>query len=231
MQLHVPDPDYTGSPRAIRSFWLAIRLMLSALLAIWLVFGLDALLPFDLTQFGLRPREVLGLLGLVTTPFLHGNLNHLLSNSLPLFIGGVAMLFLYPTAALPALPVILIGSSALAWLFARSSVHIGASGVVYGILAFVFVSGMLRRDLRSVGVSMMIWLLYGSMIWGVLPSGQGTSWELHLSGAAIGLIMAFLLKSLDRPPIKRYDWEDDDEEIEVGPDGQRTPEQPWREWR
>jgi membrane associated rhomboid family serine protease len=175
MQLHVPDPDYTGSPRAIRSFWLAIRLMVLALLTIWLVFGLDLLLPIELTQYGLRPRDGLGLLGLITTPFLHGNLNHLFSNSLPLFVGGVAMLFIYPSAALRALPVIFIGSSALAWLFARPSVHIGASGLVYGILAFVFVSGVLRRDLRSVGVSMMIWFLYGSMIWGVLPSGQGTS--------------------------------------------------------
>ena len=231
MQLHVPDPDYTGSPRAIRSFWLAIRLMVVALLAVWLVFILDVLLPVDLTRYGLRPREAVGLLGLVTTPFLHGNLNHLLSNSLPLFIGGVAMLFLYPTAALRALPVIFLGSSALAWLFARSSVHIGASGLVYGILAFVFFSGMLRRDLRSVGVSMMIWLLYGSMIWGVLPSRQGTSWELHLSGAVIGLVMAVLLKPLDRPPIKRYDWEDEDDEDDVGPDGSRSTDQPWREWQ
>lgn len=231
MQLHVPDPDYTGSPRAIRSFWLAIRLMAVTLLAVWLVFILDVLLPFDLTRFGLRPREAIGLLGVVTTPFLHGNLNHLVSNSLPLFIGGVAMLFLYPTAALRALPVIFLGSAALAWLFARPSVHIGASGLVYGILAFVFVSGMLRRDLRSVGVSMMIWLLYGSMIWGILPSGQGTSWELHLSGAAIGLVMAFLLKSLDRPPIKRYDWEDEDDDDEIGPDGARSSDQPWREWQ
>jgi len=230
MQLHVPDPDYTGSPRAIRSFWLAIRLMILALLLIWVVFVLDVLLPFDLTQFGLRPREIVGLLGLMTTPLLHGNLNHLFSNSLPFFVGGVAMLFLYPTAALRALPAIYLGSSALAWLFARPSLHIGASGLIYGILAFVFVSGILRRDLRSVGVSMMIWLLYGSMIWGVLPSGQGTSWELHLSGAVIGLFMAFLLKALDRPPIKRYDWEDDDEDDDIDPDGDRSSDQPWRDW-
>lgn len=230
MQLHVPDPDYTGSPSAIRSLWLAIRLMVLALLIVWLVFGLDLLLPIELTQFGLRPRDGLGLVGLVTTPFLHGNLNHIFSNSLPLFVGGVAMLFIYPSAALRALPVIFFGSSALAWLFARPSVHIGASGLVYGILAFVFVSGILRRDLRSVGVSMVIWLLYGSMIWGVLPSGQGTSWELHLSGTMIGVVMALVLKPLDRPPIKRYDWEDEDDEAFPEPDGGSSARQPWRDW-
>ncbi len=229
MQLHVPDPDYTGSPSAIRSFWLAIRLIFGLLIVIWAVFGFERLLQIELTQFGLRPRESLGLLGIVTTPLLHGNFNHLLSNSLPLFVGGVALLFLYPTAALRAFPAIYLGSSALAWLYARSSLHIGASGLVYGILAFVFFSGMLRRDLRSVGVSLLIWLLYGSMIWGVLPSGQGTSWELHLSGALIGTVMAFMLKRMDRPPIKRYDWEDEDDDLD--PDDAAASDQPWRDWR
>ncbi|AKS41807.1 rhomboid family intramembrane serine protease [Wenzhouxiangella marina] len=224
MQLHVPDPDYTGSPRAIRSFWLAVRLVVGLLIVIWAVFGFERLMAIDLTQFGLRPRELAGLLGLATTPLLHGNFSHLMSNTLPLFVGGVAMLFLYPVAALRAFPLIYVGSSGLAWLFARSSLHIGASGLIYGILAFVFVSGLIRRDLRSVGVSLMIWLLYGSMIWGVLPTGSGTSWELHLSGAAVGLVLAFLLERHDRPPLKRYDWEDESE-FEEGED-----EQPWRDW-
>jgi len=251
MQLHVPDPDYTGSPSAIRSFWLAIRLITGLLIVIWAVFWFERLLKIELSQFGLRPRETIGLLGLMTTPLLHGNFSHLLSNSVPLFVGGVALLFLYPTAALRALPSIYIGSSALAWLFARSSLHIGASGLVYGILAFVFVSGMLRMDLRSVGVSLMIWLLYGSMIWGVFPSGQGTSWELHFSGALIGTLMAIVLKRFDRPPIKRYDWEDEDENgddfdfSDNNGDGNRdldqesdtesserpSDDQPWRDWR
>ncbi|MEN1729739.1 MAG: rhomboid family intramembrane serine protease, partial [Pseudomonadota bacterium] len=210
--------------------------------------GFERLLGIELSQFGLRPREPIGLLGLLTTPLLHGNFNHLLSNTIPLFVGGVALLFLYPSAALRAVPAIYLGSSALAWLFARPSLHIGASGLVYGLLAFVFVSGILRRDLRSVGVSLMIWLLYGSMIWGVIPSGQGTSWELHFSGAAIGVVMAYWLKQFDRPPLKRYDWEDEDDDDGPGPrrwdefeehhlnadddpevDDQRRSEQPWRD--
>jgi membrane associated rhomboid family serine protease len=227
MQLHVPDPDYTGSARAIRSFWLAIRLVLGLLIVMWAVYGFELLLSIELSGFGLRPREGIGLLGLVTTPLLHGNFNHILSNSVPLFVGGVALLFLYPVAALRALPLIYFGSSGLAWLFARSSVHIGASGLVYGILAFVFVSGMLRRDVRSVGVSLMIWLLYGSMIWGVIPSVEGTSWELHLSGAMIGVIMAFLLKHHDRPPLKRYDWEDEDEALDSESPDDEIP--PWKQ--
>jgi len=223
MQLQVPDPDYTGSPRAARSFLLAIKLIFGLLVIIWSVFLFERVMAIDLSRFGLRPRDPMGLLGMLTVPLLHGNLNHLVSNSVPLFVGGVAMLFLYPVAALRALPAIYIGSSALAWCFARSSLHIGASGVVYGILTFVFVSGLLRRDVRSVGVSLMIWFFYGSMIWGVLPVKHGMSWELHLSGALIGIVMALVLDKYDRPPIKRYDWEDE-EIIESEED---DPDRPW----
>ncbi len=228
MQLRAPDPDYTGSPRAVRSFWLAIKLIFSLLIVIWAVFLFERVAGIDLSRFGLRPRDLVGLLGVVTTPLLHGNFNHLISNSLPLFVGGVAMLFLYPVSALRALPAIYLGSSALAWLFARSSLHIGASGLVYGMLAFVFISGLLRRDIRSVGVSLMIWFLYGSMIWGVLPVKQGMSWELHLSGALIGLVMAVLLRHYDRPPVKRYDWEDDDL---IEPATDEDSDRPWRDQR
>ena len=225
MLFREPDPAYTASARAGRNFWLAIRLTLAFLAVIWSVFLFEHLLAIDLARFGLRPRESIGLLGLLTTPLLHGSFNHLTSNTIPLFVGGVAMLFLYPVSALRALPLIYLGSSALAWLFARPSLHIGASGLVYGMLAFVFVSGLIRRDLRSVAVSMMVFFFYGSMIWGVLPGVQSTSWELHLSGAVIGMLLAWLMASFDRPPLRRYDWEDEPDEPADDED-----DQPWRRW-
>ena len=103
-----------------------------------------------------------------------------------------------------------LGSGLLGWCYGRPSIHIGASGFVYGLLAFVFVSGMFRQDMRSVGVSLVVWFLYGSMIWGVLPIRPQMSWELHLSGAILGVIMAILYRNWDREPLKRYEWEDDD---------------------
>lgn len=212
MDLRTPDPAYTASKRARQNFVLAIKLTLGFLVLVWAVFLFEQLLGLDLSRFGLRPRQGAGLLGLITTPLLHGNLAHIASNSIPLFVGGVAMLFLYPNSSLRALPMIYVGSAALAWVFARPSLHIGASGLVYGILAFVFVSGILRRDMRSVGVSLMIWFFYGSMLWGVLPAERGTSWELHASGMVIGVLMAFVFRRWDLPPLKRYDWEDDEHE-------------------
>ncbi len=209
MRLDLPDPDYAASRRASENFLLAIKLAVGFLALVWLVFALDQLLGLDLIQFGLRPREAPGLFGLVTTPLLHANFAHIASNSAPLFVGGVAMLFLYPNSSLRVLPLLYIGVSAAAWVFARPSLHIGASGLVYGMLAFVFVSGILRRDVRSVGVSLMVWFLYGSMIWGVFPGGQNMSWELHLSGLLWGLALAFVFRHWDQPPIKRYEWEDE----------------------
>ncbi len=218
MDLRTPDPAYTASRRARSNFILAIKLSAVMLVAIWIVFLFDQLTGLDLARFGLRPRDGAGLLGLFTVPLLHGSLSHVASNSIPLFVGGVAMLFLYPNSSVRALPMIYIGSAALAWVFARPSLHIGASGLVYGILAFVFVSGILRRDIRSVGVSLMIWFFYGSMVWGVLPVQQGVSWELHASGMVVGVLMAFVFRRWDLPPLKRYDWEDEEHENDDLPD-------------
>ncbi len=212
MRLDMPDPDYSASGRARSNFRLAVKLSLGFVGLVWLMFGLQQLIGPQMTALGLRPRDPAGLLGLVTTPLLHGSFSHLLSNSLPLFVGGVAMLFLYPNSSLRVLPALYLGSAALAWTFARPSIHIGASGLVYGMLTYVFVAGILRRDLRSVGVSLMVWFFYGSMVWGVFPLAPRMSWELHASGLVLGLVLAFVYRRWDRPPIKRYDWEDEDDD-------------------
>jgi membrane associated rhomboid family serine protease len=108
------------------------------------------------------------------------------------------------------MPTIWLGSGLLAWIIGRPSLHFGASGFVYGLLAYVFVSGILRMDMRSVAVSVMVWFLYGSMIWGVLPIRPNMSWELHLSGAILGVALAIAFRRWDVAPVKRYTWEDDD---------------------
>lgn len=212
MQLRFPDPDYAGSRRAQRSFWLALKLSFGFILLLWIIHVLQALSPLNLTGLGLRPREVSGLSGLLFTPLLHGSFEHLVSNSMPLFIGGVALLFLYPNSALRVFPLLYFGTSALAWVFARPSIHIGASGLVYGILTYVFIAGILRRDVRSVGVSLMVWFLYGSMIWGIFPVAPRMSWELHATGLVLGAVLALVYRSWDRPPVKTYEWELEDEE-------------------
>ena len=210
MQLHKPDQDFVSSKRAASNFSLAFRLSLGLTAFIWFVFIADAYLNLGLSRYGLRPRDLQGLIGIVTAPMLHGDLEHIFSNTLPLIISLTAVLYLYPNSALRLIPMVWLGSGLLGWMTGRPSSHSGASGFVYGLLAFVFLSGVFRQDMRSVGVSLIVWFLYGSMIWGVLPIRPGMSWELHLSGAILGVVMAFLYRDWDKVPIKRYEWEDDD---------------------
>jgi membrane associated rhomboid family serine protease len=108
----------------------------------------------------------------------------------------------------------------LVWVFGRGSVHLGASGIVYGLVSYVFVAGLLRRDRRAIAASLLVAFMYGSLAWGVLPIEPGVSWEMHLSAAVIGVSLALALRKLDIPPRKRYTWErqaaeDDDEELFV----------------
>lgn len=227
MEIKTPDPRYTTSPRSRANFVLACKLALGFAVVMWVVFLVDHIFGLRLARFGLWPREPAGLLGLLTVPLLHGNLGHIAANTVPLLVGGAALLYLYPHSSLRALPVLYSGTTLLAWTFARAgSTHIGASGFVYGILTYVFVAGVLRRDMRAVGVSLLIWFLYGSYVWGIFPDGSNTSWELHLSGMVLGVVMAWLYRNWDRPPIRRYSWELEED------DGDEPHAQPWRDdWK
>jgi membrane associated rhomboid family serine protease len=219
MALGKPDPRYTQSQRAKSSFRLALRISLFVIAILWVIFVIDAVLGLRLGRFGLRPGSIPGLVGILSAPLLHANFQHLLSNSFPLLISLTATLYLYPASSVRVIPLIWLGSGGIAWLIGRPSLHFGASGLIYGLLAFVFMSGILRRDMRSVSVSLLVGFLYGSMVWGVLPIRPHMSWEMHLSGAVMGILLAFLFRKWDRVPLVRYDWEDDDRVPEWYPEG------------
>jgi membrane associated rhomboid family serine protease len=210
MALHKPDPRFTQSLKARRNFRLAVKIALVCVGVIWAIFIVDAVFGLRLGRYGLRPGSVSGLTGILAAPLLHANFQHILSNTLPLFISLTATLYLYPRSALRVIPAIWLGSGALAWVIGRPNLHYGASGLIYGLLAFVFFSGLFRRDMRSVSVSLLVGFLYGSMIWGVLPIRPQMSWEMHLSGMVFGSLLAVLYREWDRAPILRYEWEDDD---------------------
>jgi len=210
MYLGKPDPRFTASKRAQRSFKLALKIALYLTGLLWLILFVDEFLGLELTRFGLRPGQIKGLVGLLTVPLLHGGAEHLFSNTAPLIVSMTSILYLYPKSSLRVIPIIWIGSGLLAWFIGRPSLHFGASGFIYGLLAYVFISGILRMDMRSVAVSVMVWFLYGSMIWGVLPIRPNMSWELHLAGAILGVALALFFRQWDVTPVKRYDWEDDD---------------------
>jgi len=217
MKIHVPDPAYTGSALARSNFRLAVKISFCFVGLLWFIpllgWGLE------LERFGIRPREWVGLPAILVAPLLHAGFIHLIANSLPLLVLGTAMLHLYPRAALKVLPAIYFGPGIAVWLFAHEGVHVGASGLVYGMVGYIFVAGLIRRDRRAIAASLLVAFMYGALAWGVLPIKPGVSWETHLAAALIGVGMALLLRHLDVPPRVRYAWEDqpDDDEGEDGP--------------
>jgi membrane associated rhomboid family serine protease len=223
MHFDVPDPRYTGSSHSHALLALAVWLSIGFVILLWLIHLMNWGMDLDPWPLGLRPRELSGLVGILTAPLVHGDFAHLFANSVPLATVGAAMLFLYPQSALRVLPVVYLGPGVLVWVFGRGSVHLGASGLVYGLVSYVFVAGLLRRDRRAIAASLLVVFMYGSLAWGVLPIQPGVSWETHLSAAVIGALLALVLRKLDIPPRKRYFWEDqtaeeDDEEL-AGADG------------
>ncbi|MDH5535777.1 MAG: rhomboid family intramembrane serine protease, partial [Betaproteobacteria bacterium] len=137
---------------------------------------------------------------------------HLASNALPLLVLGTGMLHLYPNSAVKVIPAVYLGPGIAVWLFAGGGIHIGASGLVYGLVSYIFMAGVIRRDTRAIAASLLVCFLYGTLVWGVLPIKPGVSWETHLAAALIGVALALALRHLDLPPRKRYDWEDQENE-------------------
>lgn len=214
MQIHTPDPSYTSSEQARANFRLAARISFGVVALIWLIGLLNWGLDLELEGFGIRPRELAGLPGILLAPLLHAGFSHLLANSLPLLVLGTVMLHVYPSSAVKVIPAVYLGSGIAVWLFARASVHLGASGLVYGLVTYIFVAGLIRRDKRAIAASLLVCLMYGALVWGVLPIQPGVSWETHLAAALIGLALAIALRHLDIPPRKHYDWEDEKDEGE-----------------
>jgi len=171
---------------------------------------LDWALDLGPEDFGVRPRQLAGLPGILFAPLLHGGFGHLIANSPPLLVLGTTMLYLYPQSALRVLPAVYLGPGIAVWLFARGSSHVGASGLVYGLVSYIFVAGLLRRDRRAIAASLLVCFMYGALVWGVLPIERGVSWETHLAAAVIGVLLAIALRRLDIPPRRRYSWEDEE---------------------
>jgi len=209
MDIHLPDPAFTQSARSRANFRLALRLAFAFVGLIWLIHLSSWALGLDSGWMGVRPREWLGLAGVLFAPLVHGSFDHLIANSVPIVVLGTTMLYLYPRASPIVLPAVYFGPGIAVWLFAAGGVHVGASGIAFGLVSYIFFAGMIRRDRRAIAASMLVAFLYGALIWDVLPIRAGMSWETHLAAAAIGLVLAIALRRRDIPPRRRYSWEDE----------------------
>ena len=177
----------------------------------WLVHFLIWVSGIDKTIFSNMPRQVEGLMGIFTSPLVHDDLWHLFSNSGPLFMFTAAILYFYRKAAFKAGAIIWVLSGIWVWGIAHPGWHIGASGVVYGFGAFLFFSGVFRREPISISVSLFIAAIYGSMVWGIMPGKPGISWESHLFGLIAGAVMAWHFRKVGVHPKKKYSWDEEPE--------------------
>ena len=201
---------------------------------LWLIHLVLALMALDIAPAGVRPGTGVGLVGVITAPLVHASWMHLFSNTLPLLVLGTTMFYGFPRAARRALPVIWLVSGLAVWLLARESVHVGASGIAYGMMFFVLVAGIMRRDRASVALVMLVFFLHGSMVLGVLPQAPGVSWEYHLAGAVVGGLCGAWWRFEDPMPEPRIFEYDDmpgegDHDHELGELWQEDPEND--DWR
>ena len=180
---------------------------------IWVIFLLSLALELDLRRMGILPRDLFGLFGIVTAPFIHANISHLMSNTIPLILLGWSIFYFYSKVSSRVFLVVYLLTGFLVWLLAREVYHIGASGLVYAFVSFLFFSGIFRKDNKSIAIALLVTFLYGGVVWGILPGQKGISWESHLFGGIAGLIAAFIFKNIDPP--KKYEWEDEEDDFNV----------------
>lgn len=179
------------------------------LVVIWVAFWLDINVKTRFATWGIYPLSAKGLRGILFAPFIHGSLKHLFNNSVPLFALTAALFYFYRSIRWKVLLWGALGTGLLTWIIARPAMHIGASGIVYMLVAFLFFKGIFSRRYQLIAISLIVVFLYGGLLWYLFPVDPKISWEGHLSGFVIGLVLAILLKQQAIQNVK-YNWERED---------------------
>lgn len=194
----------TFNRRLLRS----VRIPLLLLAIMWIVQIFQTSTGISLATWGVLPRHEEGLAGIITMPFVHGGFRHIISNSIPFLATSVVILFFFPRVGIWSLLLILLGTGILVWLFAKEAFHIGASGMVYGQVSFIFWSGVFRRNIKSIILAVIVLMLYSGLFAGIFPNMPGVSWEGHLFGAISGIFVAFIFrKAIERDELPTPDVE------------------------
>ena len=166
---------------------------------------------FDIkfTTYGIFPRDQKGLIGIITSPLIHGSFSHFFNNSIPLLILGSSLFFFYKEIALRVTVWIYFMVGVWTWIYAREAYHIGASGLLYGLFSFLLVSGFIRRNTQLIALSFAVIFLYGSLVWGIFPIDVEISFEGHLWGFVAGIVLAFYYRK-QGPQKVEHVWEEKD---------------------
>ena len=183
------------------------------LIIIWSVKIFEIVFDYDFTEYGVLPRKFNGLIGILFSPLIHSDVNHLLSNSLPVIILCLLIFNFYSQIAKKIFIYLYFISGLWLWCIGRESFHIGASGLIYAMASFLFFSGILRKNSQLSAVALLVIFIYGGLFWGLFPIHKNVSWEGHLTGFIAGILVSFIFRK-DGPKRKKYNWEIE-EDLEV----------------
>lgn len=181
--------------KIIQLKWLGLLIAI-----IWAVEIANILSFYSLNKwFGLLPRSAWGLIGLPLMPVLHTSISHAAANTIPLLILGFLMQVSAPRKIIIISAFIIFCSGLAIWLFGRSTIHVGASGLIFGWLGFLLARGYVERTFGAIAMALAVGLVYGAILWGVLPMKAGLSWESYLFGALAGVAAAFIVRREREP--------------------------------
>jgi len=192
---------------------IVLAVPLYFVLFLWIVYWFELKFGVSFNKYGILPRDLVGLRGIIFGPFIHKDVNHLYNNSVPLFLFMLSLWYFYREVALKIFIYGIFCLGLLTWIIGRKSYHIGASGVVYMLFSFIFFSGVFRKYYRLIAVSLAIIFLYGSMVWYILPIEENVSWEGHLSGFLVGLTFAWIFRK-EGPQKSKFEWEEQQELVD-----------------
>lgn len=197
---------------------LKFSIYLSFLITVLFGFLKFAAWAFDIDEkvfeYGILPRNISGLRGIIFSPLIHGDAGHYFGNALPLFVLSVLIIYFYRQFYFKVLLLVWLLDGVGVWLIGREVYHIGASGVVYGLAFFAFFSGVLKRNRNMLAMSMLVLFLYGSMIWGMYPLENGVSWEAHLAGFLTGTLMAVYFRKSGPNDDPVPEWMNEEETVD-----------------
>jgi membrane associated rhomboid family serine protease len=177
---------------------------------LWIIKIIEITFDLNFTDYGVFPRHAEGLIGILTSPLIHADFEHLISNSIPMLVLGAALIYFYKEFALRVFVLVYLLSGFWLWIIGRENYHIGASGVLYGLVTFLFFSGVLRKHTGLMALSLLVVFLYGGLVWGIFPLYKIISWESHLCGSLAGILLAFVYRK-EGPQRKVYEWELEEE--------------------
>jgi membrane associated rhomboid family serine protease len=190
----------------------ALFISLAFVTGLWMIKLVEFEYALDFAGWGIRPRNTEGLIGILFSPLIHGSFGHLAANTFPMLLLTFSLFFFYRKSSYLIFVLIYLFSGFFVWLGGRDAVHIGASGLIYGLAAFLFLSGVLSHNTRLLTISLIVAFFYGGLFWGIFPVKPEVSWESHLWGAISGLGLAFIYRS--PPPVVVEDEEDSTDDLD-----------------